>query len=69
MSDPSNEAPQLPEVSDEAGDTPRWVPRLGLAIFVACILWLVLRHGHAGGAVLQGEADSQAAAPYVEASR
>lgn len=39
--------PELPEVSDEAGDTPRWVPLLGLVLFVlsAGAIW----YCHAAG--------------------
>lgn len=34
--------PELPEITDEAGDTPRWVPVLGLVLFVlsaGAIVW------------------------------
>jgi hypothetical protein len=39
--------PELPEISDEAGDTPRWVPLLGallLVLSVGAIVWC-----HTGG--------------------
>jgi hypothetical protein len=36
--------PQLPQVRDEAGDTPRWVPVLGALLFVAAAGAIVLRH-------------------------
>lgn len=29
--------PGLPEIQDEAGDTPRWVPWLGLALFAVLV--------------------------------
>ncbi|MFW6052102.1 MAG: hypothetical protein ACODAU_13070, partial [Myxococcota bacterium] len=29
--------PGLPEIRDEAGDTPRWVPMLGLGLLVALL--------------------------------
>jgi len=34
--------PELPEIRDEAGDTPRWVPLLGVVLFVlsaGAIMW------------------------------
>jgi len=34
--------PQLPNVTDEAGDTPGWVPIFGVLLFaalVACVWW------------------------------
>jgi hypothetical protein len=31
---PSNPPPALPEVYDEAGDSPRWVPALGAGLFI-----------------------------------
>ncbi len=44
-----NTPPRVPEVTDEAADTPAWVPRLGLVLAVLCILWVVWSHDHAGG--------------------
>jgi hypothetical protein len=41
----ANTPPELPEITDEAGDTPRWVPWLGVALFVLGIAWIVLAHG------------------------
>jgi hypothetical protein len=29
--------PQLPDVTDEAGDTPGWVPVLGVALFLSLV--------------------------------
>ena len=40
----ANTPPQLPQVRDEAGDTPRWVPVLGVLLFVAAAAAIVLRH-------------------------
>lgn len=37
--------PQLPEVTDEAGNTPRWVPLLGLVLFLASVAAIVVCHG------------------------
>jgi hypothetical protein len=34
--------PGLPEIQDEAADTPMWVPILGLSLFVLVALWLVV---------------------------
>jgi len=49
MSAHSNTPPELPEITDEAGDTPSWVPRLGLVLALLFVAWVVLQHGHAGG--------------------
>lgn len=43
MSDPSPEPPRLPEIVDEAGDTPNWVPMVGLALMVLLALYVGLR--------------------------
>lgn len=34
--------PGLPEIQDEAADTPMWVPVLGLGLFVLVALYLVI---------------------------
>lgn len=41
--------PQLPEVTDEAGDTPSWVPLLGVALFVlmVALVWWAHRQSEA----------------------
>ena len=31
--------PQLPDITDEAGDTPGWVPLLGVALFVLLVAY------------------------------
>ena len=41
----ANTPPQLPEVTDEAGNTPRWVPLLGAILFVVAIGAIVVCHG------------------------
>lgn len=61
MSGSANHPPELPEISDEAGDTPSWVPRLGLALFLLFVGWVVFQHGHAGGA--DAGADTETADP------
>lgn len=40
----ANTPPQLPEIHDEAGDTPGWVPVLGVLLFVAAAAAIVVRH-------------------------
>ena len=36
--------PQLPEVTDEAGDSPRWLPWLGIALFVLMVAYVWWSH-------------------------
>ena len=36
--------PQLPDVTDEAGETPRWVPVLGVALFVLMVAYIWWAH-------------------------
>jgi hypothetical protein len=36
--------PELPEITDEAGDTPGWVPLLGIALFVLMVAWVWWSH-------------------------
>ena len=36
--------PELPEITDEAGDTPAWVPVLGLLLFVAMVAYVWCLH-------------------------
>lgn len=36
--------PQLPEVTDEAGDSPRWLPWLGVALFVLMVAYVWWSH-------------------------
>lgn len=37
----THEPPGLPKVVDEAADTPPWVPKLGLALLAAVVLYVV----------------------------
>jgi hypothetical protein len=53
--------PQLPEVTDEAGNTPRWVPLLGAGLFALAILAIVLHH--TGNGEAETAAAAEAAAP------
>lgn len=43
MADEHHHAPGLPEIHDEAADTPMWLPMLGLAIFAVVALFLITR--------------------------
>jgi hypothetical protein len=52
--------PQLPEITDEAGNTPRWVPLLGALLFAASVVTIVVCHGACGG---EGGSDAAEAAP------
>jgi hypothetical protein len=46
----AHSAPELPEVTDEAPATPKWVPLLGAALFVLAVVGIVVSHGDQGGA-------------------
>lgn len=62
----SHEAPGLPEVKDEAGDSPRWLPWLGVGLFclaamlVAARLSLEPKPGAPGQDAAAGEQDAPA---------
>ncbi len=43
MADHSNEGGTLPDVHDEAADTPMWVPMLGLALLTLATIFLIVR--------------------------
>lgn len=49
--------PELPEISDEAGDTPRWVPLLGLLLFAlsagGIVWWHAACSDESGSAAVQ----------------
>ncbi len=40
--DHPTEPPAIPQITDEARDTPVWVPMLGVALGVAFVAWLLL---------------------------
>jgi hypothetical protein len=69
----SNEPPGLPVIVDEAGDTPSWVPLVGLALAVAVALLIAGRQAFGFGAheepAKQGVADAGTAeeAPAADA--
>lgn len=52
--------PQLPEVTDEAGNTPRWVPLLGVVLFALSIGAIAVCHGGEDGEAAQDEAGEAA---------
>jgi hypothetical protein len=55
----ANTPPQLPEITDEAGNTPRWVPLLGAILFLASVAAIVVCHGGCGDKA-EGAADAPA---------
>ena len=62
--------PRLPEIQDEAADTPLWVPALGLTLFVVVALWLVIGAAFRDAAVDEApalEAPAVAAEPAAPA--
>lgn len=67
MGDAHQGPPGLPEVHDEAADTPMWVPAVGLALLVALALTFVFRgddvetHAEPGSQVEAGEIPALAA--------
>jgi hypothetical protein len=55
-----NTPPQLPEITDEAANTPRWVPLLGAILFVASVVAIVVCHGACGDEAAAPEAGEAA---------
>jgi hypothetical protein len=51
--------PELPEVTDEAPNTPAWVPLLGLVLFATAAVAIVISHGQSDGAADEAEATTQ----------
>lgn len=37
----ANTPPTIPEITDEAGNTPAWVPMLGAGLAAAFLAWLL----------------------------
>jgi hypothetical protein len=60
MSSHPKSAPTLPKVVDEAGDTPGWVPALGVGLFALAALLIVVRF-----AWVDSSATPKAAPPAV----
>ena len=55
--------PELPQIRDEAGDTPRWVPLLGLALFVLIVAYVWWAHRqHETAQAADGDPAAQAQA-------
>ena len=57
FADPMSHAhtpPQLPEVTDEAGDSPRWLPLLGVALFVLMVAYVWWSHRQSEAAEADG---------------
>lgn len=55
----ANMPPQLPDVTDEAANTPRWVPLLGVILLLASVAAIVVCHGD--DAESQADAQGEAA--------
>ncbi|HEX7479901.1 MAG TPA: hypothetical protein VF331_19015 [Polyangiales bacterium] len=55
-------APTLPQVTDEAANTPNWVPALGFGLFALFALLFAVRHAMHDAAPTNGAADAPAAA-------
>lgn len=53
--------PPLPTITDEAADTPMWVPLAGLALFLVLALFVALRSAMAPAEEALPEADVPAA--------
>lgn len=58
----ANTPPQIPEVTDEAGDSPKWLPMLGVAVLAALVAWVVLSHSGAEGDAEAPAAEGEAVA-------
>lgn len=61
------DVPGLPEIQDEAADTPMWVPALGLALLAAFVLSFVLRAAIAESDETVADEAAEAAEPEAEA--
>lgn len=46
--------PQLPDIRDEAGETPRWVPYFGLALFALIVAYVWWAHHQRATAATEG---------------
>ncbi len=56
MSDAHDHAVGLPEIHDEAGDTPMWVPALGLGLLILATLYMVFSSAFADDEATEAEA-------------
>jgi hypothetical protein len=60
--------PRLPEIKDEAADTPGWVPALGLGLFALITIFVAIRVAWVeANPVSADAAAAQAAAAQVDA--
>lgn len=63
----SKEPPRLPEIQDEAGDTPSWVPLLGLGLLCLVALLIAARQAvHKDSPKVAGDAGAEQAAAAPE---
>jgi protein-S-isoprenylcysteine O-methyltransferase Ste14 len=60
-------APRLPEVVDEAADTPSWVPALGLGLFAVVAIVVAIQLASAGANPAEQTVDAAQAAAAVDA--
>lgn len=65
MSEHKHAAPSLPEVVDEAADTPAWVPALGLGLFALIALVFAMRLAFPDAAGPKPAASAEGAAPVA----
>lgn len=69
MSEPPHEPPRLPDIRDEAADTPNWVPLVGLALLTLAVLYFGIRGSIAPASPAETDAEVAAeAAPDTEAT-
>jgi hypothetical protein len=55
--------PQIPEVTDEAGDSSKWLPLYGAVLFAGAVGWLVWAHTCSSTAEAETEAAPAEVAP------
>ena len=71
MSESESQAPpQLPTIVDEAGDSPAWLPWLGVGLFCLAAMLIAARYGLASGAApaASGAGDAAVAEPTPAAA-
>jgi hypothetical protein len=51
----------MPEITDEAGNTPRWVPLLGALLFLASVAAIVVCHSACRGAEAEARPSAETA--------
>jgi hypothetical protein len=69
MSDHKHAGPSLPEVIDEAADTPNWVPALGLGLFALISLVFAARLAYDDANPPQAAQDGNVAEVAAEGGR